>query len=71
MAPANLKPCILRTLEAREFILSTAIEAGVVYSQTGNESLLVSGHGSTYDRTLAGGIGPIFSEIQSTVAHKH
>ena len=45
MTSTNLKPCILRTLGARELILSTAIEVGVVYLQTGNESLLVSGRG--------------------------
>ena len=63
MASATLKPCILRTLESRKVILGTAIEVGVVYHQTGNESLLVYGRGVTYDRTLVGEIGPIFAEI--------
>ena len=47
MASVSLKPCISRTLGTREFILGTAIEIGMVYPQTGNESLPVSGHGGT------------------------
>ena len=48
-ASATLKPRILRTLGAREFILGTAIEVGVVYLQTGNESLLVNGSSGMCD----------------------
>ena len=70
MASTTLKPRILRTLEARKFILGTAIEVGVVYRQTGNELHPVCGCGITYDRTLVGEIGPIFAEIRSIVAHK-
>ena len=70
MASATLKPHISRTLEARKFILGTAIEVGVVYRRTGKESLLVCGCSLTCDRTLAGEIGLIFAEIRSAVAHK-
>ena len=42
-------PRISRTLGARSFIVGTVIEAGVVYPQTGNESLPVGGRGDTYD----------------------
>ena len=70
MASATLKPRISGILEARKFILGTVVEVGVVYRQTGNESLLVCGRGITCNRTLAGEIGPIFAKIRSTVAHK-
>ena len=70
MASATLKPHISKTLEARKFILGTAIEVGVFYHQTGNESLLVCERGVTCDRTLAGEIRLIFAEIGSAVAHK-
>ena len=46
-ASANLKQHISRTLQASELILGTAIEVGVVYLQTGNESHSVSGCGIT------------------------
>ena len=68
MASATLKPHISRTLEAREFILVALLEVGVVYHQTGNESLPVSGHGGTYDRTLAGEIRPNFEMLLLTNA---
>ena len=63
MASANLKPHISRPLEARKFILAAVIEVKVVYCQTGNESLPACGRGITYNRTLAGKIGPIFAEV--------
>ena len=64
MASATLKPYMSRTLGAREFILSTAIEVGVVYHRTRNDTLLVSGHGSIYDQILAGKIGLKFVTTQ-------
>ena len=70
MASAKLKPRISGTLGARVIILGTVMEVGVVYCQTDNESHPVSGRGATYDRTLAGEIGPILAEIRSIVAHK-
>ena len=66
MASAALKPCFSRNLGARELILGTAIDVEVVYCQTGNESLPVSG--STYHWTSVDEIELISAEIQSTVA---
>ena len=45
-----LKPHTSKTVRAREVILGIAVDVGVVFLQTGNESLPVSGCGNTYNQ---------------------
>ena len=45
----QIRHSAMETLGARELVLGTAIEIGVVYLQTGNESFPLSGCGSTCD----------------------